>query len=88
MAGPLHEAHHHPGPLLEPAHVQRDLRSDVGRAVQIAEDAKIGCLPGRAGGHAPVEPGHPFLDPTEGDLGQASPAQRGQLQVGLPYSTG
>ena len=88
MAGPLHEPHHHPGPLLEPAHVQGDLRGDVGRAVQVAEGAKIRRFAGRAGGHALVEPGHPGFDPAEGDLGQAGPAQRGQLQVGLPGSSG
>ena len=59
MAGPLHEPHHHPGPLPEPADVQGDLRGQVGRAVQVAEGAEIGCLAGRAGGHALVELGHP-----------------------------
>jgi hypothetical protein len=61
MAGPLHEPHHHPGPLPEPADVQGDLRGQVGRAVQVAEGAEIGCLAGRAGGHALVELGHPPL---------------------------
>jgi hypothetical protein len=81
MAGPLHEPHHHLGPLPEPADVQGDRRGQVGRAVQVAEGAEIGCLAGRAGGHALVEPGHPLLDPAKSDLGEPGPPQRGQLQV-------
>ena len=87
MAGPLHEPHHHPGPLPEPTHVQGDLCGQVGRAVQVAEGAKIRRFAGCAGGHALVEPGHPGFDPAQGDLGQPGPAQRGQLQVRLPASS-
>ena len=88
VAGALHEAHDDARPLLEPADVQRDLCGEVGRAVQVAQGAKIGGFAGRAGGHDLVEAGHALVDPAQRDLREPGPAQRGELEVGVARSPG
>lgn len=88
MSGPLHESHDHGGPVLEAAHVERDLRGQVGGAVKVADRAKVRRFAGRAGCHAFVETGHAILDPAKRDLCQAGPPQRSELQVWVPGSLG
>jgi len=87
VAGLLHEAHDRGRPLLEPAGVEGDLCGDRSGAIDIPDRPEVDRFAGSGGGHGFVEPGHPLVDPAEGDLGQSDRGQTGELEIGVMAST-